>query len=199
MPALLGRSLDAMLRMLTLIAVLAGPFLWRHAVHAHGVSKYLLITAGIVGACCAAAFLVWAVRLYLFRSAGPFRERDRTDPSEPVGLELASEVADRLDAGNVLAYGHAYYCGMGLSKYRDAYVYSAVEEGEVITPESGEDFLRVLEVAGGKLFRSRAEFIEWLSGQTDSSLRGDGNQRITLERLRFFASCSKNESTSETT
>ncbi|AXF18798.1 hypothetical protein CUJ87_30995 (plasmid) [Paraburkholderia caledonica] len=116
-----------------------------------------------------------------------------------MGLDLASEVADRLDAGNVLAYGHAYYCGMGLSKHGDAYVYSAVEEGEVITPESGEDFLRVLEVAGGKLFRSRAEFIEWLSGQTDSSLRGDGNQRITLDRLRFFASSSKNESTSETT
>ena len=127
MRALRGWSLDAMLRMLTLIAVLAGPFLWRDAVHALGVSKYLLMTAGIVGACCAAAFLVWAVRLYLSRTAGPFRERDRTDPSELVGLELASEVADRLDAGNVLAYGHAYYCGMGLSKHGDAYVLICTE------------------------------------------------------------------------
>ncbi|CAB3742385.1 hypothetical protein [Paraburkholderia rhynchosiae] len=87
---------------------------------------------------------------------------------------------------------------MGLTKYGDAYVYSVVEDGEVITPRSGEEFVRVVQVAGGKLFKSRAEFIEWLSRQTDSSLLGDGNQNITVERLRFFASFSMNESTSET-
>jgi hypothetical protein len=120
MSALLGWSLDAMFRMLAVMVVLAGPFLWRDAVCAIGVSTYVWITAGFVGACCAAAFLVWAVRLYLSQNAGPFRKSDRTDPSTPVGLKLASEVADRLDAGNVLAYGHAYYCGMGLSKYGSA-------------------------------------------------------------------------------
>jgi len=184
--------------MLAAMAVLAGPFLWRHAVRATGVPRYLWITAGFVGACCGAAFLVWAVRLYLSQNTGPFRASDETDLSIPVGLKLASEVADRLDAGNVLAYDHAYYCGMGLSKYGDAYVYSVVEEGQVVTPRSGEDFASVLEVAGGKLFKSPAEFIEWLSGQTDGSLRGDGNQRVTLERLRLFASSSKNGSISET-
>ncbi|XUW92596.1 hypothetical protein OH764_22650 [Burkholderia sp. M6-3] len=71
-----------------------------------------------------------------------------------MGIELASEVADRLDAGYVLAHGHAYYCGMGLTKYGDAYIYSVVEDGEVITPKSGEEFARVVAVAGGKMFKS---------------------------------------------
>jgi hypothetical protein len=51
-------AVDAMLRMLAAMVVLAGPFLWRHAVGATGVPKYVWITAGFVGACCGAAFLV---------------------------------------------------------------------------------------------------------------------------------------------
>ncbi|MGY6118458.1 hypothetical protein ACW9YQ_13465 [Paraburkholderia strydomiana] len=186
-----------MLRMLIVIGVLATTFLWRDAVRATALPTYLWITAGVVGACCAAIFLIWAVRLYMSQSTGPVRASDLTDPSSPVGLELASEVADRLDAGHVLAHGHAYYCGMGLTRYGDACIYSVVEDGEVITARSGEEFAKVVEVAGGKMFKSRAEFIEWLSRQTDSSLHGDGNQNLTLERLRLFASFSMNESTSE--
>ena len=179
-----------MLRNLLFIGALAAAVLWRDTVRANEVPAYLWITAGLVGTCCAAVFLVCAVQLGSFPRACPIRESDPIDPSTPVGLQLATEVADRLDSGNVLAYGHAYYCGMGLTKDGDAYIYSVVEDGEVITPRSGEEFARVVEVAGGKLFQSRSEFVEWLSRQTDSSLRGDGNQNITLERLRFFASSS---------
>jgi hypothetical protein len=43
---------------------------------------------------------------------------------------------------------------MGLTKYGDAYIYSVVEDGEVITPKSGEEFARVVAVAGEKMFKS---------------------------------------------
>jgi hypothetical protein len=108
--------------------------------------------------------------------------------SIPVGADLANAVADCLDTGSDLAYGHADYCGMGLTKYGETYVYASVHDGEVFTPKYGKAFYDDAALEGGKVFGSRAAFVEWLSVQTNSSLYGDGNQSITLERLQFFAS-----------
>jgi len=114
-----------------------------------------------------------------------FRAKSQDEPSALVGPELAKAVADRLDAGDVLGHMHAYYCGMGLAKDGKTYVYSSVNDGEVATPKDAE---WVHGNGEAKIFASRADFIDWLSSQTDESLRGGGNQRITLDRLRGFTS-----------
>ncbi|WP_322049394.1 hypothetical protein [Paraburkholderia sp. J67] len=181
-----------MFQVLLIIGIVAAPYLWNDAVHATGVNKYLWITGGLTGLVCTVVFLVWAIRLNRSQKIETVSQKlepeAQTDRLMPVGVELANAVAERLDAGNDLAYGHAYYCGMGLTKYGDSYVYASVQDGEVATPEYGDAFFRSLESDGGKIFESRAQFIEWLSAQTDSSLYGDGNQNITLKRLQSFAS-----------
>lgn len=105
-----------------------------------------------------------------------------------VGEMLAARVADRLDDGAVLIYVHRDYCGMGLAKDEDTYVYASVWDGypptiaDIRTPPVGQKFA------------SRDKFIEWLASQTDESLSGreldqaffHGNQRITVQRLREF-------------
>jgi len=174
-----------MFQVLLIIGIVAAPYLWNDAVHATGVKKYLWITGGLTGLVCTVVFLVWAIRLTWSQR---IKAEAPTDPLKPVGVELANAVAERLDAGKDLAYSHAYYCGMGFTKYGDSYIYASVQDGEVDTPQYGDTFFSSLESDGGKVFESRAQFIEWLSIQTDSSLHGNGNQNITLERLQFFAS-----------
>lgn len=174
-----------MFRILLLVGFLAAPHLWDDAIHATGVKRDLWITGGLIGMGCIVIFLVWALRLPRSQKIDP---KPANAPSTPVGLELANAVADRLDAGNDLAHGHAYYCGMGLTRYGETYIYASVNDGEVDTPEYGDRFHERVEHDGGKVFESRAQFVAWLSVQTDNSLHGNGNQCITLERLQSFAS-----------
>ena len=102
----------------------------------------------------------------------------------PVGVALASVVADRLEAGARLHHEHRDYCGMGLACLRGVFVYDDVIDGELF--------------AGGPtgmVFHTREDFLAWLSQQSDQSLSGmeleepfvQNNQRITVERLQKFA------------
>jgi hypothetical protein len=172
-----------MMRILSVIAVLVAPYLWNDAIHATGTRRHLWIAGGIVVALCIVSLFVWGVVL---QRAQKTEIQPVRDPAIPVGLELANAVADRLDAGNDLAYGHAYYCGMGFTKYGKSYIYASVHDGEVITPKWGEEIFNSELRDGGKLFEARTQFVEWLSVQTDNSLHGNGNQNITLQRMESF-------------
>lgn len=107
---------------------------------------------------------------------------------------MASLVADRLERGDVLAYGHRDYCGVGLRFVDSEYLYDLVVDGEL--PSTAE--LKQLNIAPGserRVFSTKTAFIEWLAPLTDHDLSGQGlrperfvnNQRITRRRLYSFA------------
>ena len=105
----------------------------------------------------------------------------------PFGRELAEAVADLLEAGGDISYGHRDHCGMGLALIDGVYVYDEVGDGQFrYTYEEGG-----LEVACAAFF-DRASFVSWLGFQNDESLSGresgdpwyTDNQRITRARLK---------------
>ena len=111
-----------------------------------------------------------------------------TSVQSKVGRRLAASVADQLDRGKHLAYSHRDYCGIGLSKDGNFYIYDSVYDGfppvaKTASPISAERLI----------FSSRKEFINWLSEHTDASLAGERltnkysqNQRLTISRLEEF-------------
>lgn len=105
---------------------------------------------------------------------------------QKVGDELAELVADRLDSGNELFYSHRDYCGMGLCKDGTSYIYGTVGCGRFTPTSTVRDLRSKGHVIEHHEFLDRTSFVEWLSDQTDSSLKGDDNQRITLHRLKQF-------------
>lgn len=149
------------------------------------LSFFGLMAAGVITA-IGSIFLLSRRRRRLAAEAS---ENART----PFGVELASLVADRLERGETLSYGHRDYCGTGL-RFADAeYVYDRVVDGEL--PSSME--LRNRKVSPSperRVFSTRAAFIEWLAPLTDNDLSGQGlesewfvgNQRITRHRLISF-------------
>jgi hypothetical protein len=107
--------------------------------------------------------------------------------AEPYGAGLANKVADALERGQSVVYGHADYCGTGLRYVDGHYVYDDVWDGELAClrqqPPSYERALAV--------FPDRAGFVSWLAEQCDQSLSGRdrkdslywNNQRLTRTRL----------------
>lgn len=98
------------------------------------------------------------------------------------GKELATEVADNLKLKSLMK-NHYGYCGAGFEYINGTYFYYGdVEEG------SGYDVV--------KKFDKQADFIDWLSNESDFSLgfcsksKEDGvvcdNQRISKSRLVEF-------------
>ena len=87
----------------------------------------------------------------------------------PYGTELAESVAEQLIKGYRMVYRHRDYCGVGLQWESETNRFSmgAAMDGE-IAPETTW---------------SREEFVPWLAKQTDRTLHGDGNQRITRARM----------------
>lgn len=111
-----------------------------------------------------------------------------------VGLELAMKVADRLQAGSILAYNHPYYCGIGLYCAEGAFVH--IQVGDWSYPSLSEALkLQSERSSECMVFRDRDQFVMWLAAQTDASLSGrhladrwhHDNQRITIWRLEQFA------------
>jgi hypothetical protein len=88
----------------------------------------------------------------------------------PYGRALAERIAGVLDQGRGLGYNHPDYCGNGLKKRGDNYVYGSIWDG-VLEPE--------------QTFTQREQFIQWLSAQSDRSMGGDarGDQQITRRRI----------------
>ena len=111
------------------------------------------------------------------------------------GLALASAVADRLYNGDVLAYGHRDYCGMGLRFADGEFIYGEVSDGELPTSEELKIWSDIPHKFERLTFSSKSDFVAWLAAQSDTSLHGTdlrgpqlvGNQRITLKRLESFA------------
>ncbi len=109
-----------------------------------------------------------------------------------VGVELATKVAQLLEAGKMLAYGHRDYCGMGLRYAEGSFIYGEVDDGFLLV-ESEVKHLQAVD-SERRLFASRAAFVEWLASQSDESLSGShlqdawlrNNQRITIDRLESF-------------
>jgi hypothetical protein len=107
--------------------------------------------------------------------------------AEPYGPGLASKVADLLQRGQAVVYGHQDYCGTGLRYIDGRFVYDEVWGGELACMrERPPAFDRAL-----KVFPDRATFVAWLAQQCDQSLSGRdrtdpffwNNQRITRTRL----------------
>lgn len=105
-----------------------------------------------------------------------------------VGRELATNVANNLLQGHVLAYHHPYYCGTGLVCIEGAYIHCQM--GDWALPTKAEAIkLQALKKQECLVFESHESFIAWLEQQTDESLLGpnrDNNQRVTINRLKRF-------------
>lgn len=97
------------------------------------------------------------------------------------GNRLANLVADQLQKGEVLGYGHRDYCGMGMKINEDHhFLYGELYDGDFHAPT---------------VFATRDLFVTWLSAQSTESLArlGDDefyqrNQVITRKRLMEFIS-----------
>lgn len=95
------------------------------------------------------------------------------------GPVLASQVADKLESGYVLRYGHRDYCGMGMAmNEKKEFLYAEIWDSGFSEP---------------RIFPSKDLFVAWLVQQSTSSLaRLDdapffrGNQVITRKRLLEF-------------
>jgi hypothetical protein len=107
--------------------------------------------------------------------------------AEPYGAGLANKVADLLERGQSIVYGHADYCGTGLRYLAGRFVYDEVWNGELAClRQQPPTFDKAL-----KVFGDRAAFVAWLAQQCDQSLSGRdrqdpyfwNNQRLTRTRL----------------
>eukprot|EP00854_Cymbomonas_tetramitiformis_P017198 gene17198-20459_t len=106
--------------------------------------------------------------------------------SSDYGHGLASAVAKKLKTTDC-TYLHRDYCGTGFVYFSEAFYYVTVNDGY---PDGYPDYSGISGRAEngnppGK-WESDEEFVNWLANQSDASLCGDGNQRITKERLENF-------------
>lgn len=109
------------------------------------------------------------------------RQQELAADVEPFGRELAERVADGLQAGWSLGYGHRDYCGMGLHWQDGRFCYAEVWDNRLDEPAL-------------RSFDEREAFVEWFAHQSTASLaRLDdprpffhGNQVITRGRLLQF-------------
>ena len=74
---------------------------------------------------------------------------------------------------------------MGLRESDGTFVYGALQDGHLLTPrESREQLAAYPNHRDERTEFPNAElFITWLAQQCDTSLAGDGNQRLTRTRL----------------
>jgi predicted RNA-binding Zn-ribbon protein involved in translation (DUF1610 family) len=112
------------------------------------------------------------------------------DTTPPLGIELANRAADYLEAGGEIIYRHPYYCGMGLGYANGEFFYTEVTDGEFGWAEAWDGRFDYTE---GVKFGNRADFVAWLSRQTDGAMSGrgtrvEGNQRVSKARLEAVLS-----------
>jgi len=103
----------------------------------------------------------------------------------PIGEELSERTAELLRQGLQLCYRHRDYCGMGLREFDGTFVYGALQDGRLLTPRESQEELAAYPNCRDERteFASAELFVVWLSQQSDASLAGDGNQRLTRTRL----------------
>jgi len=100
--------------------------------------------------------------------------------STPVGTELAQQIAELLEQGLQICLRHRDFCGMGLRYCEGIFLYGEVRDGELL---SQDDYPSMPVAEEREVFTSREAFVSWLAIQTNRSMRGEGNQRLTHERL----------------
>lgn len=137
------------------------------------------------------------LRRHVVRSRAAAREirRSVVMSTAPYGKELAEAVANRLERGDVLAYGHRDYCGVGLRYADGEYIYGEVSDGELPSSAELSIWTAVPAQMERRIFSSRNLFVSWLADQSDESLHGRelqdewlvGNQRLSRRRLDSFA------------
>ncbi|TCS32441.1 hypothetical protein EDC30_1235 [Paucimonas lemoignei] len=137
------------------------------------------------------------LRCHVVRSRAAAREirRSVVMSTEPYGRELAEAVANRLERGDILAYGHRDYCGIGLRYADGEYIYGEVSDGELPSRAQLSKWTDVPAQMERRVFSSRNLFVSWLADQSDESLHGRelqdkwlvGNQRLSKRRLDSFA------------
>lgn len=111
-----------------------------------------------------------------------------------VGLALAEAVADRLEAGQILAHRHPEYCGIGLQCVNGVFIVAEATDGEMPNESQYQQYKQRGDEIEFQAFHSRAQFVAWLAAQSDDSLSGQelanewsrNNQRLTLARLQGF-------------
>lgn len=158
----------------------------------HEAATFLL---QVIAAVLVAAGVIHALRRHRAKRIGLEVERAPV----PYGTTLASVVADRLRQGDILAYGHRDYCGMGLRFADGQFIYGEVSDGELPTDLEISKWKEIPVGWERLVFHSRSEFIEWLARQSDDTLSGKelkdqwlaGNQRITRNRLESFSRAEK--------
>lgn len=98
------------------------------------------------------------------------------DDDTPYGELLAQKVATYLEQGNVIAYDHKEYCGMGFAYWKEIFYYGFVEDGYYLSAT--------------QKFESKMLFVTWLATQSDNSFcekKGEDwirdRQGISKERL----------------
>lgn len=114
--------------------------------------------------------------------------------SSPLGLDLATAVAERLLAGHVLAHTHRDYGGVGLQVQDGVFVLSEVFDGQLLTVAQASLARQQGQTVEFQTFAGRHEFVAWLAAQSDDSLSGreharawlHDNQRLSRSRLLAF-------------
>ena len=111
-----------------------------------------------------------------------------------IGTALANTVADRLYAGQTLAYNHPEYCGIGLAYENGQFVCAEVYDGQLMSEGQYQRGLAQGDALEFQAFPSREAFVAWLAAQSDEQFSGrhlpnawaHDNQRLTLQRLKEF-------------
>ncbi|MCZ2496114.1 hypothetical protein GN316_05035 [Xylophilus sp. Kf1] len=103
----------------------------------------------------------------------------------PIGKELGERTAELLRQGLQLCFRHRDYCGMGLRECNGIFVYGALQDGHLLAPAEWQQSLAAYPQHQDERteFPTAELFILWLSRQSDASLAGDGNQRLTRSRI----------------
>ncbi|WP_343642319.1 hypothetical protein [Chryseobacterium sp.] len=102
---------------------------------------------------------------------------DLESDTEPFGYEIASLVADRLQTGEILGYGHRDYCGMGMkADENQRFLYGEIYDS--------------IDFSNPRIFKTKDLFVPWLAAQSTASpacLEDDEffqeNQIISRKRL----------------
>jgi hypothetical protein len=132
---------------------------------------------------CPLPIIAAVVAYFIWR---PRRVGVVSNSAEPFGSALAQSIASHLKQGLQIRFSHKEYCGLGLRYAENFFIYGEVRDGELVTPSnfSYENEKWPGRSAGERIqMESESDFVDWLAKQSNDSLSGDGNQRLTLERL----------------
>jgi len=98
----------------------------------------------------------------------------------PFGVPISEAIATLLESGLRIGYTHKEYCGRGLIFWEGTYIHDRVLDGyfDCTCPDQAKS-----NPSANETFKTRDEFVRWLSVQTSESLCKSDSQGISLARL----------------